>query len=331
MRTIDMHAHVVPRRAVDLKDGREWHGFAVERGDTGRTALARGSERYWLHPKFLLTPEQRLGEMDSLGVDVHVLSTWTQLYNYDLPAEVCVATSKDCNDYVAELSRQWPDRFAGLATLPMQDLEAAIVELERSMNQLGLKGAQINDHVNGRTLDEPEFLPFWQAAEQLGALILFHQVENDTIVNFRTSSYNRGNSIGNLADRTVTFASLVFGGVMDRYPELKICLAHGGGYTCFGAGRLDRGWQVRSEARINLETPPSHYLDRFYYDCLTHSEPVLRYLIDTVGADRILLGSDWPFDMGIDSPVQWVNSLESLTQEEKELILGKNIENLLGM
>ncbi len=118
---------------------------------------------------------------------------------------------------------------------------------------------------------------------------------------------------------------------MDRYPELKVCLAHGGGYTCFGAGRLDRGWQVRSEARINLETAPSHYLDRFYYDCLTHSEPALRYLIDTVGADRILLGSDWPFDMGIDSPVQWVNSLESLTQEEKELILGKNIENLLGM
>ena len=155
-----------------------------------------------------------------------------------------MATSKDCNDYVAELSKQWPDRFAGLATLPMQNVEAAIVELERSMNQLGLKGAQINDHVNGRTLDEPEFLPFWQAAEQLGALILFHQVENDTIVNFRTSSYNLGNSIGNLADRTVTFASLVFGGVMDRYPELKVCLAHGGGYTCFGSGRLDRGWQV---------------------------------------------------------------------------------------
>ncbi len=199
------------------------------------------------------------------------------------------------------------------------------------MSQLGLKGAQINDHVNGRTLDEPEFLPFWQAAKQLGALILFHQVENDTVVNFRTSSYNLGNSIGNLADRTVTFASLVFGGVMDRYPELKLCLAHGGGYTCFGAGRLDRGWQVRSEARINLETPPSHYLDRFYYDCLTHSEPALRYLIDTVGADRILLGSDWPFDMGIESPVQWIDGLESLTQEEKELILGKNIENLLGV
>ncbi len=117
---------------------------------------------------------------------------------------------------------------------------------------------------------------------------------------------------------------------MDRYPELKVCLAHGGGYTCFGAGRLDRGWQVRSEARINLETPPSQYLDRFYYDCLTHSEPALRYLIDAVGADRVLLGSDWPFEMGLDSPVEWVKGLESLTQPEKELIIGDNAEGLLA-
>ncbi|MFQ5873557.1 MAG: amidohydrolase family protein [Dehalococcoidia bacterium] len=331
MRAIDIHAHVVPRQVVDLKTGSEWHGFGAEEEESGETTLVRHSKRFRLHPKFFLTPEQRLEEMDSLGVDVHVLSTLTQLYNYDLPTEVCVATSEDCNNYVAELSREWPERFAGLATLPMQNVEAAIVELDRSVTRLGLKGAQINDHVNGRTLDEREFLPFWQAAEQLGALILFHQVENDTIVNYRTSSYGLGNSIGNLADRTVTFASLVFGGVMDRYPDLKVCFAHGGGFTCFGAGRLDRGWQVRPEARTNIQHPPSRYLDTFYYDCLTHSEPALRYLIDTVGADRILLGSDWPFEMGIDSPVEWLNGLGSLTQQEKELILGRNIVNLLDM
>ncbi|HZA23090.1 MAG TPA: amidohydrolase family protein [Dehalococcoidia bacterium] len=331
MRSIDIHAHIAPGKAVQLKDGQDWHGFTkVEQG--GRHFLLRDSRRYGLHPNYLWTPEERIANMDSLNVDVHVLSTWVGLYNYDLPPEVGVATSRECNDYVAELSKRWPQRFAGLATLPMQDVNAAIAELERSVTQLGLKGAQINDHVNGRTLEEPEFLPFWQAVEQLGALIFFHQQGDDTIVKPRDNrGYGLDNAIGNLADRTVTFATLVFGGVMDKFPDLKICFAHGGGFICFGAGRMDRGWQVRSHARASMAQPPSKYLDRFYYDCLTHSEQVLRHMIDTVGADRIVLGSDWPYDMGIDQPVDWVNSLQSLTQDEKEAILWKNLEKLLGI
>jgi aminocarboxymuconate-semialdehyde decarboxylase len=146
----------------------------------------------------------------------------------------------------------------------------------------------------------------------------------------RLDRYHLPNTIGNLVDRAVTFASFVFGGVLDKCPDLKICLAHGGGYTCFGIGRMDRGWQVRSEARANIQQPPSRYVGRFYYDCLTHSEAALRFIIDTVGVDRVVLGSDWPYDMGIESPVEWVNSLESLTQREKEAILWKNLERLLG-
>jgi aminocarboxymuconate-semialdehyde decarboxylase len=224
----------------------------------------------------------------------------------------------------------YPARFAGLATLPMQDVKAAIAELERSVVQLGLKGAMINDQVNGRTYDEPEFLPFWKAAEQMGALLPIHQAR-PTLVTQRTRRYHLPNTIGNLVDRAVTFASFVFGGVMDACPNLNICLAHGGGYTCFGIGRMDRGWQVRSEARGHITQPPSAYLRRFYYDCLTHSEAALRLIIDTVGADRVVLGTDWPADMRIDWPVAWVLGLQSLTQEEKELILWKNLERLLGL
>ena len=329
MSSIDIHAHILPAHLAELESGSEWHGFSVEQDEAGQTTLTSGPKNLRLLPKLMQPPEQRLLEMDSLGVDVHVLSTWTQLYNYDLPTDVCVATSRESNDYVAELSRRWPSRFAGLATLPMQDVSAAIAELERSVVDLGLKGAQISDHVLGRTFDDPEFVPFWDAVEQLGAVVLFHQTENDTIVNPRIGSYGLGNTIGNLADRTVTFASLVFGGVIDRFPDLKLCLAHGGGYTCFGAGRLDRGWQVRREARVHIDRPPSEYLKFFYYDCLTPSEPALRYVVDTVGADRVLLGSDWPFDMGLDSPVEWVKSLESLTQPEKDLIIGDNAKGLL--
>ena len=330
MRTIDIHAHIVPGKIAELRNGGDWHGFTFTE-DSGQPFLHRDSRRYGLHPKVLWSPEQRLAEMDSLGVDIHVLSTWTGIYNYDLPLEVCAATSRDANDYVAELVKQWPQRFAGLATLPMQNVEAAIAELERSMTQLGLKGAQINDHVNGRTYDEPEFAPFWQAVEDLGAVILFHQASDETVVDFLSKNYHLGNTIGNLADRTVTYAALVFGGIMDRHPNLKLCLSHGGGYTCFGAGRLDRGWQVRSEARVHLEQPPSRYLNRFYYDCLTHDENALRYIIDEAGADRVVLGSDWPYDMGFDSPVEWVNGLTKLTQDEKELILWKNLEEVLGI
>ncbi len=331
MRSIDIHAHIAPAVAANLPEGQEWHGFTRQAGG-GRQFLVQSSKRQWLHPKYFLTPEQRIAEMDSLGVDVQVLTTWVGLYNYDLPAEVTTAIARDCNDYVAELTRSYPARFAGMATLPMQDRNAAIAELDRAVNQLGLKGAQISDHVNNQTLDHPDFTPFWQSVEQLGALIFFHQEGDDTIVAPRdTKGYGIDNSIGNLADRAVTFATLVFGGVLDRFPDLKVCLAHGGGFACFGAGRMDRGWQVRSEARANGAYWPSSYLNKVYYDCLTHSETVLRYMIDSAGIDRIFLGSDWPYDMGIDSPVEWVNGLQSLTQDEKEAILWKNLERVLGL
>ena len=126
-------------------------------------------------------------------------------------------------------------------------------------------------------------------------------------------------------------ATFVFGGVMDKYPNLKICLCHGGGYTCFGIGRLDRGYEVSPEVRVNIQKPPSEYLRSFYYDCLTHSEPSLRYLVSTVGADRVVLGTDWPADMKLDWPVGWVLGMDSLTQDEKEMILWKNLEGLLNI
>jgi aminocarboxymuconate-semialdehyde decarboxylase len=198
------------------------------------------------------------------------------------------------------------------------------------MTQLGLKGAEINDHVNGRTLDEPEFRPFWKAAEQLGALIFFHQA-GETLVTPRTKRYHLPNTVGNLVDRAVTFATLVSGGVMDEYPDLKIVLGHGGGYTCYGIGRMDRGWQVRTEARTHIQQPPSTYLRRFYYDCIVYTESALRFLIDTVGADRVVFGTDWPYDMALDWPVSWILAMESLTQEEKEAILWRNLERLLNI
>ena len=320
MRTIDFHAHISPGPFLDaMQKGEDWHG------------ITRDCYGTHLHnPRTVWNPEQRIADMDSLGADVHVLSTNAVFYNYDKDAGATAAMARDCNDYVAQLTKTHPTRFAGLATLPMQDVNASIAELERSVTELGLKGAMIGDHINGRTFDDPIFHPLWQAAEQLGAMFLIHQ-GGGTIVNPRSNNYHLPNTIGNLADRAVTFACFVFGGVMDKYPDLRVCLSHGGGYTCYGIGRMDRGWQVRSEARANIEQLPSADLDKFYYDCLTHSEEALRYLIDTVGIDQIFFGTDWPFDMCTDWPVSWVLALESLTQEEKEKILWKNVESVLGI
>jgi aminocarboxymuconate-semialdehyde decarboxylase len=322
VRAIDIHAHITPEGCLEaMRKGAGWHSLSPQQ-------VARRFQSYT--PRGMWTPEERLKDMDSLGVDVHILSTHSFLYCYDGEAAAVARMDRECNDYVAQLTKEYPRRFAGLANLPMQDVRAAVTELERSVAQLGLKGAMIGDHVNGKTYDDPEFHPLWEAAEQLGAVMLIHQ-DGPTLVRPRANRYHLPNTVGNLVDRAVTFASLVFGGVMGKYPDLRVCLCHGGGYTCYGIGRMDRGWQVRSEARSNIQKPPSAYLSRFYYDCLTHSEPALRYLIDTVGIDRVVFGTDWPADMAIDWPVSWILSLESLTQEEKEAILWKNLEKLLDI
>ena len=319
MRTIDIHAHITPEGFVNAyQAGSTWHGISP---------AAVSNIRY--NPRTTWTPEERIADMNSLGVDVQVLSTNAFFYNYDMDASVVSAMDRECNDYVVQLVKDYPDRFAGFANLPMQDVSAAVAELERSMN-MGLKGAMIGDQVNGKTFDEPEFMPLWKAAEASGAVLLIHQ-GGDTIVSPRNDRYHLPNTIGNLADRAVTFASFVFGGVMDACPDLRVCLCHGGGYTCYGIGRMDRGWQVRREARAHISQPPSKYLDRFYYDCLTHSEEALRYLVDSVGIDRVIFGTDWPFDMATDWPVSDILRMESLTIEEKEAILHGNLERLLGI
>ncbi len=331
MRSIDIHAHLTPQCFWQAtENGGDWHGIKRERDAKGAEYALVGKSRQALPPRARWTPEQRLADMASLGVDIHVVSPYVGFYNYHLDASLAIATSRATNDEIRDMTKTWPQHFAGLGTLPMQDVKASIAEMERCMTQLGLKGVEINDHVNGRTLEEPEYRPFWRAAEQMGAVVFFHQ-GGETLVSPRSKRYHLPNSIGNLVDRAVTFATLVHGGVMDECPDLKIVLGHGGGYTCYGIGRMDHAWMVRSEARVHLTQPPSAYLSRFYYDCIVYDEGALRYLIDSVGIDRVVFGTDWPYDMALDWPVAWVLGMKSLSQDEKDAILWKNLERLLGI
>jgi aminocarboxymuconate-semialdehyde decarboxylase len=321
VKTIDIHAHLTPRCLLRARaDGTPLYGIDPNE-------IARGRLRD-------ISPEQRLADMDRMGVDVHVVSCEPQMYCYQYDVAATVPLHRDCNDQVHEMSTQYPDRFTGLAILPMQEVDAAIAELDRCVNTLGLKGAMIGDHVNGVLYDDPAFSPFWAAAEQMEAVILLHQ-SSPTVTKARIDRYHLSNTVGNPVERTLDFAAIVFGGVLDRFPDLKICLAHGGGYVCFGIGRMDWGWTWRPEARVNISSPPSSYLSRFYYDCITHSEAALRFLIDSVGADRVVFGSDYPgFAAGKEGehyqPREWLMDLRSITDAEKEAILGGNLEWLLA-
>jgi aminocarboxymuconate-semialdehyde decarboxylase len=330
MRTIDIHAHLVPQslwKAVDA--GREWYGFRHEPGQGLGTMLGNGKRTGFNSPKVRFTSEERLKDMDAQGVDVQVVSIHTPFFGHHLDAAQGLALAREVNDEIAGLARQWPRRFAGLATLPVQDVKAAIGELERALKQ-GLKGAELDTHVNGEQWDEPKFLPFFKAAESMGAVLFFHPQPQHNFLMERTTRDGLFNSLGVILDDAIVTAILIAGGVLEACPNLKACIAHGGGPACYAMGRLDRGWQSRPEAR-RIPQPPSAYQKRLYYDTVTGSEEALRFLLDQVGADRVVMGSDWPFVAWHPSPVAWVQGLASLTPEEKEKILWRNLEALLGL
>ena len=333
MRSIDVHAHLAPQCMLSTVDsGGEWHGLRLENGDGPGQLVGHGRHIPLFPPHLRYSPGQRIQDMDQQGTDVQVVSIHMPLVGYHLDPAEGLGLAREVNDEISSMTKQWPDRFAGLATLPVQDVDVAIGELERAVTELGLKGAALDTVVNASNWDEESFLPLFKAAEQLGALLFYHPQPNNNLISQQVNDkFAFGNSIGVPLEDALVVAALIFGGVLEKCPDLKVCVAHGGGPACFGMGRMDHAWQVRSEARINIQRPPSTYLNRMYYDTVTNSEPVLRFLIDTVGIDRVVLGSDWPFVGWDPSPAGWVQNLESLTQEEKDKILWQNLEALLGL
>jgi aminocarboxymuconate-semialdehyde decarboxylase len=331
MRSIDIHAHLMPAAAWRAAAaGTDWYGYRHEPGDGPGLYVGGGRRIGFTSPKVRFTPEERLADMDAQGVDMQVLSIHTPFFGYHLPGEEGRALAREVNDEIAGMVRRWPQRFAGLATLPMQDVTAAIEELERAVTRLGLKGAELDTEVNGAQWDEPTFLPFFKAAEAMGAVLFFHPQPHHNFLMQRTVRDGLINSLGVILDDAIVVAILIAGGVLEACPNLRACIAHGGGPACYAMGRLDRGWERRPEAR-RIPQPPSAYQRRLYYDSVVGSEKALRFLLDEVGADRVVLGSDWPFVPWHPSPVTWVQGLQSLSAEEKERILWRNLETLLGL
>jgi aminocarboxymuconate-semialdehyde decarboxylase len=332
MKSIDIHAHLVPRslwRAAEA--GREWHGFRHEPREGVGTVLGNGRRSTFSSPKVRFTPEERLADMDAQGVDMQVVSIHTPLFGYHLEPSKGLALAREVNDEIASMTKQSPTRFAGLATLPVQDVKLAIDELERAVTVLGLKGAELDTLVNGDNWDAPRFLPLFKAAEAMGAVLFFHPQPQHNFMMDRTTRYGLFNSLGVIVEDAIVVAVLIYGGILDACPALRVCVAHGGGPACFAMGRIDRGWQGMPPAQRPIAQPPSSYQRRLYYDTVVGSEKALRFLLDEVGADRVVLGSDWPFVPWHPSPVTWVQGLASLSQQEKDQILWRNLEALLKL
>lgn len=317
-RVIDVHAHVTPQRFQRaVLAGESWYGMGPDAGE-----LDNVKNRWGL--------AQRIEAMDEAGVDVQLVSPTDVFYQYQQAPEITARIAAECNDEVAEMMRAHPTRFMGLGTLPMQDPARAITEAERGIRELGLRGFMIDDHVNNLTYDHPQFDPFWAAAETLGAFIFIHQYA-PTSVTYRTKSFFLTNSIGNLVDRTITFACFVYGGVVDRYPGLTICLGHAGGYVPYAMDRMDKGWEMWPGLRGQSTARPSAYLSRFYYDSVTYTDRNLRFLVDSVGSERVLFGTDWPAPMVVVDPVRRLEQSPVLSDLERDAILHANTARLFGV
>jgi aminocarboxymuconate-semialdehyde decarboxylase len=327
---IDIHAHLLPPSAMNaLKVDGRWYGSTIELGERGNPVLVtNGRKRALGADSHIIDLDGRVSEMDRLRVDTQVLSLVPLLFGYDLPGGDAVALARDTNDEIAGYVRDRPGRFLGLASLPLQDTDAAIAELERAMGLPGFVGVQLGTNVNGLAWDDPSLFPVLEAAERANAFVFFHP--NDPRARNVLEKYYTRNLIGNPLETTMHVAALIFGGVLDRLPDLRMALAHGGGYATFAIGRYDHGNRVRPEAK-DVANVPSDYLRRFYVDALVHSAKAARYLVDVMGEDRVVMGSDFPADMGPADPVGEIERNPYLSDAEKASILGANLVRELGI
>jgi aminocarboxymuconate-semialdehyde decarboxylase len=328
---IDFHGHFAPASAVRAADsGKDWHGVRMSRSPTGALIGAAGGKEFDL-PEWTARREtigDRLADLDAMRLDMQVLSIAPRFQRYGSERTAAVALARDMNDDLAEMIAAAPQRLAGLIHLPLQDPAASVAELERMAGRRGILGAAVGTNVNGAAWDSPELFPVLEAAEDLGLFMFFHPANRPK--DDRMRRYHLKNLVGNPLETTLAITALIFSGVLDRLPDIKMCFAHAGGFAVLGAGRFDYGYGVREDIRETAASLPSDYLKRLYYDSITFSDRALRHIVDAVGVSQILLGSDHPADMGTTDPVGFIEGCSSLDEKEKRAILGGNLEALIG-
>jgi aminocarboxymuconate-semialdehyde decarboxylase len=325
---IDIHCHVMTPEAEDLTrpyftpDKDPFFGFS------GPASAAYNASHFSEIVPLLTDPELRLREMDRMGVDVQAISVAPPQYFYWAEPDLGAKAARVENDRLRGMVDDRPDRFVALGTVPLQDIELALEELERVV-EMGFPGLEICSSVNGLDFDDPRFLPFFEKVVEHDLLLVIHP--NGFSHGERLAAYYLINTIGMPLDSTLFISRMIFGGVLERFPTLKICIVHGGGYIPFYPARFDHAWAAREDVREKTPNPPSSYLAKLYFDTMVFDPVDLGYLIQRWGADHVLLGTDYPYDMGERDPVGLVSKVEGLSEADRRLIVGANAARLLRL
>ncbi len=326
---VDIHCHYLnteaAARVADRNPGQHEPSVKFSNALTRETNVKQMKDRA---PK-LTSIELRLKDMDRMGIDVQALSPApNQTYYWTDPGEGA-QLARMVNERIAGIAAQWPERFVGLGTVPLQDADLAVSELTHCVKSLGLRGVEINPNVNGFDLSDPRLSleRFFAKVQELDVIVFMHPLGFTQGERLLDHYFN--NVIGNPLETTVAASHLIFDGVIERYPRLKIVLPHAGGYLAHYWARMDHAWRARPDCRTVISKKPSSYLEKFYFDSITFDRGMLAHLVERFGADHVLLGTDYPYDMGMEHPVQFIGEAGGISSSDKNLIMGGNAARLL--
>ena len=333
MTKIDVHAHILPEHLPNLK---ERYGYGddfvyLDHYQPGRANMMKADGTFFRAiDEQCWDPKAIIRHMDKHGVQMMALSTVPVLFYYWAKPEHTHEWSRYINDHLGQIQRDYPSRFVGLGTLPMQDVTRAVEELTRCKHELGLPGVEIGSHIESRNLDDEYYYPFYEAAEKLGMCIFVHPW--DMMGQEKMPKYFLPWLVGMPAETSLAICSMMFGGIFDKFPKLRVLFAHGGG--CFPAtlGRIAHGYHARPDlCNVHHISDPHTYVKRFYIDSLVHDDDTLRFLLKLFGPERIALGSDFPFPLGDLEHGRFIELMKDLDDQTKEQILSKTAKEWLGI
>jgi len=326
---IDIHGHInlakpkalLAERLPPKPEKPDSSKAGVHKTGGGITDKSRG--------KILSDVDARLKDMDGMGVDIMALTPSPPGGFYKLDEELAGEIARSVNDETAKVARDHPDRFVALGNVPLQHVDLSVRELERAMSELGHKGMRLGTNLAGVELGDRRFDPFWAAAEKLGAVIFLHpqgftQPE-------RLQDYFMTNVVGQPLETTLALSQMIFGGVFERFPGLKLCAAHGGGFLPFYLGRFEQAYRERAECRVHISKPPEYYVKKILFDTVLFRPDQIAFLVNLVGHDKVMMGTDSPYDMGENHPFKLIENVPSLSATQKTDILGGNAARLLGL
>ncbi len=328
--TIDCHTHIaVPRAAEFIKPHLDVSTSPLAHFASGETKELNAKQEADIRSRIAGNYDQRFHDMDQMGVDIQLVMPPPPQCYHTVKLEYAVPAAQMINDSIAEFVSKHKDRFVPTGTVPMQDGNEAAKELERCMKKLNFKGVEILTNVAGRELSDPAFSPFWEKAEELGALVILHP--NGFTEGRRLSRFYFNNIIGNPFETTLALHYLIFDGVLERHPKLKILAVHGGGYLGAYSGRIDHAWGARSDCNVGLPKPPTSYLKQVYVDTVVFTPHQLKALVDLFGVDHVMMGTDYPFDMLEHDPIGHVASVDSFDDTTRAKLAGGNLKKLVGL